>query len=163
MTLSSWSTTNIEKVAEASGPGALRWFQLYVYRDKEVTKNLIQRAEQAGFKAIMITADTQVVGNRLVDSRNDFSLPEHMTLGIFDGTVLASTKGGENDLYNRIVHEQLTWDTVKWVQGLTKMPVVIKGILTAEDALEAVAHGVQGIVVSNHGGRQLDVVPATVS
>ena len=169
MTLSSWSTTSIEDVAQAGGPRGLRWFQLYVYNDKEITKCLIQRAERAGYKALVITVDTPVLGKRIVDARNRFSLPSHLTLANFDDTkVGAGLKALDDDSFllrytQKLIDPGLTWETVRWAQGVTKLPVLVKGVLTAEGALEAVRHGVQGIVVSNHGARQLDGVPATVS
>ena len=168
MTLSSWSTTSMEDVAEAGGTRGLRWFQLYVYNDKELTKALIQRAEHAGYEALVITVDTPVLGKRLADARNRFSLPSHLTLANFDNTKAgASLKAadGESFLFRytqALIDPGLTWETIRWVQGVTKLPVLVKGVLTAEAALEAVQQGVQGIVVSNHGARQLDGVPATV-
>ena len=169
MILSSWSTTSLEEVAKAGGTKGLRWFQLYVYNDKDVTRRLIQRAERAGYKALVVTVDTPVLGKRIVDARNGFNLPPHLTLANFDDTALASklkVKEGDSSLHRytqALIDPGLTWDTIRWVQGLTKLPVLVKGVLTAEDALEAVEHGVKGIVVSNHGARQLDGVPATVS
>ena len=169
MTLSSWSTTSIEDVARAGGPKGLRWFQLYVYNDKEITKSLIQRAERAGYKALVITVDTPVLGKRLVDARNHFNLPSHLTLANFDDTkIAASLKAVDDDSFllrytQKLIDPGLTWETVRWAQGVTKLPVLVKGVLTAEGALEAVKNGVQGIIVSNHGARQLDGVPATVS
>ena len=169
MTLSSWSTTSIEDVAKAGGPTGLRWFQLYVYNDKELTKDLIQRAERAGYKALVITVDTPVLGKRLVDVRNHFSLPPHLTLANFDNTQAGASLNAKDDesflfrYTQKLIDPGLTWETIRWVQGVTRLPVLVKGVLTAEDALEAVEYGVQGIVVSNHGARQLDGVPATVS
>ena len=167
MTLSSWSTSSIEDVAKAGGPKGLRWFQLYVLTDKELTKNHIQRAERAGYKALVITVDTPVVGKRLVEERNHFSLPPHLTLPNFDRSEVGASLKAEDEesshLRYSLIDPGLTWETLRWVQGVTKLPVLVKGVLTAEDALEAVKHGVQGIVVSNHGARQLDGVPATVS
>ena len=171
MMLSSWSTTSIEDVAEASGSGGLRWFQLYVYRDREVTRSLVERAEQAGYKAIVVTVDTPVVGQRLADARNRFSLPPHLHLANFSSTTpqssLASDSTSEGSSLHKYTTEMLdpslTWEGIDWIRGMTRLPVLLKGILTAEDAREALKHDVQGIVVSNHGGRQLDGVPATVS
>ena len=163
MTLSSWSTTSIEEVARAGGPTGLRWFQLYVYSNREVTRNLIQRAERAGYKAVMVTVDTPIVGQKWADLRNNFSLPPHFHLGIFDDTKLGFVQDGRGGLYDELIDSGLTWEDIAWVKSITKLPVLVKGVLTAEGALEAVQNGVQGIVVSNHGARQLDGVPATVS
>lgn len=168
MTLSSWSTTSLEDVASSSGSG-LRWFQLYVYRDKELTRRLVTRAQSAGYKAIVVTVDTPILGRRLADARNRFTLPPHLSLANFKQTETAAklvTGRQESGLFQytaSLIDPSLTWESVRWVQSLTSLPIVIKGILTAEDALEAVKCGVQGIIVSNHGARQLDGVLPTVS
>lgn len=111
----------------------------------------------------MVTVDTPIVGQKWADLRNKFSLPPHLHLGIFDETKLGFVQDGRASLYDELIDSRLTWKDIAWVKGITKLPVLVKGVLTAEDALEAVRHGVQGIVVSNHGGRQLDGTPATVS
>ena len=168
MVLSSWSTISIEEVAEASGSG-LRWFQLYVYRDRQLTKELVLRAERAGYKALVITVDTPIVGKRLVDERNRFDLPKHLTLPNFIDALPRSTvttKEHHSELHQyaaEIMDPSLNWNTIDWLRGVTKLPIILKGILTAEDTEEAIKHNIQGILVSNHGGRQLDGVPATVS
>ncbi len=168
MVLSSWSTTSIEEVAEASGRG-LRWFQLYVYKDRELTRSLVRRAEREGFKAVVLTVDTPVLGTRLADARNKFNLPSHLTLANFTGTqaqsslVVKDEGSGLHHYTLSLIDPKLAWETVDWLCSVTKLPVLLKGILTAEDAREAVRHNIQGIIVSNHGGRQLDGVPATVS
>ena len=152
MMLSSWSTTSIEDVAEASGSG-LRWFQLYIFRDRELTKSLVQRAERAGYKAIVVTVDQQGV-----PKRDAFVPPPYVSfshLGIHSTVVV--------DAVRNILDPSVTWEDIDWIRGLTTLPVLVKGILTAEDARLALNHKVSGIIVSNHGGRQLDGVPATVS
>ena len=114
----------------------------------------------------MITVDTPVLGKRVADARNCFNLPPHLTLANFDNTEAASglkTKDGDSFLFRytqALIDPGLTWETIRWVQGVTKLPILVKGVLTAEGALEALQHGVQGIVVSNHGARQLDGTPA---
>jgi len=168
MILSSWATSSIEDVAQASGNG-LRWFQLYVYRDKTITANLVQRAEQTGYRALVITIDTPILGRRLADCRNAFNLPSHLKLANFSTDVIQSSMGStqsESGLYKytqALIDSKLTWDTIKWVKSITRLPVIVKGVLTAEDAVLAVQHKVDGIMVSNHGARQLDGVLATVS
>ena len=171
MVLSTWSTTSIEEVAQANG-GGLRWFQLYVFKDKSVTMDLVQRAEQAGYKALVITVDSPRVGKRLDDERNKFYLPNHLKLANLNVDVQPEqksfethnqTESGLHKSTQSVIDPKLTWDTIKWVKSLTKLPVIVKGILTGEDAKLAVQHGVDGIIVSNHGGRQLDGVLATVS
>ncbi|XP_028175099.1 hydroxyacid oxidase 1 isoform X2 [Ostrinia furnacalis] len=122
-TLSTIATSSIEEVAEAA-PKAIKWFQLYIYNDREVTKNLVKRAEKAGFKAIALTVDTPLFGLRRADVRNKFTLPPHL--------------------------------------NITKLPIVAKGILRGDDAVKAIKAGCSAILVSNHGARQLDGVPATI-
>ena len=163
MVLSCWSTTSIEEVAEASGSG-LRWCQLYIFRDRQLTKELVLRAEKAGYKALVITLDQPTVGRRLVDERNHFNLPKHLSLANYS----AQSSLKQRDL---VLHEStsamfdpsLDWRAIDWLRGVTNLPIILKGILTAEDTEEAIKHSIQGILVSNHGARQLDGVPATVS
>ena len=168
MVLSSWSTTSIEEVAEVSGSG-LRWFQLCVFRDRQLTKELVLRAERAGYKALVITVDQPINGRRLVDARNCFGLPKHLSLANFSsGQAQTSlvTKEHDSELHQHtsaMMDPSLNWDTIDWLRGVTKLPIILKGILTAEDTEEAIKHNIQGILVSNHGARQLDGVPATVS
>ena len=164
MVLSASSTINIEDVAEASGSG-LRWFQLEIYRDRQLTKELVIRAEAAGYKALVVTVDTPIMGNRLADARNRFNLPKHLSRANFSN-VQAITKESDSDPHqysSDIIDPSSSWKTIDWLRGVTKLPVILKGILTAEDTEEALKHDIQGIVVSNHGARQLDGVPATVS
>nr|XP_033791389.1 hydroxyacid oxidase 1 isoform X1 [Geotrypetes seraphini] len=168
MMLSSWATSSIEQVAEAA-PGGLRWMQLYIYKDREVTRSLVQRAEAAGYRGIFLTVDTPYLGRRLDDVRNKFKLPPHLRMKNFQTADLAfsSKKGyGEDSglavYVAQAIDPSITWDDIEWLKGVTSLPVVAKGILRADDAREAVKHGVDGILVSNHGARQLDGVPATI-
>ncbi|CAI8021632.1 Hydroxyacid oxidase 1 [Geodia barretti] len=153
MVLGSFSTTAMEEVAEAGSPG-LQWLQLYIFRDRELTRSLITQAERVGFKAIVLTVDQPVIGP---DSYKSASLPPHIS---FPDIGLSGPINKEK--VRNLIDSSVTWEEVDWVKGLTKLPVVLKGILTAEDAVEAVRHGVQGIIVSNHGGRQLDGVLASI-
>ena len=168
MILSLWSNISIEEVAESSGSG-LRWFQLYIYKDRQLIKDLVLRAERAGYKALVITIDTPIMGKRLADERNRFDLPKHLSLpNIIDAlprsTVTTKEQVSELHLYaSEIKDTSINWDIIDWLHGITKLPIVLKGILTAKDTEEAIKHNVEGILVSNHGGRQLDGVPATVS
>ncbi|NWU74255.1 HAOX1 oxidase, partial [Onychorhynchus coronatus] len=169
MMLSSWATSSIEEVA-AAAPGGLLWLQLYVYKDREVTEALVRRAERAGYSGIFVTADTPYLGRRVADVRNRFQLPPHLRLKNFSSSDLAFSSGkdfGENSGLAVYVAEAIdpsvNWEDIKWLRGLTSLPIVVKGILRADDAKEALKIGVNGILVSNHGARQLDGVPATVS
>ncbi|XP_053236701.1 2-Hydroxyacid oxidase 1 [Podarcis raffonei] len=168
MMLSSWSTTSIEEVAQEA-PETIRWLQLYIYKDREVTRSLVKRAEKAGYKGIFVTVDTPFLGKRLDDVRNKFQLPPNLRMKNFETNDLAfssETGYGENSGLSVYVAEaidpSINWEDMKWLRGLTSLPIVAKGILRADDAREAVKHGVNGILVSNHGARQLDGVPATV-
>ena len=167
MIVSSWATTSIEDVAQASGSG-LRWFQLYICSDKTLPLKLIQRAEQSGYQALVLTIDTPVEGQKLSCIKNGFHLPGHLKIANFsDDTIKNSMKSPSQsvgaDFYNSVIDSSLTWDIITWIKSITKLPVIVKGVLTGEDALLAVQHGVDGIMVSNHGARQLDGVLATVS
>eukprot|EP00744_Colponema_vietnamica_P009106 GILI01012976.1.p1 GENE.GILI01012976.1~~GILI01012976.1.p1 ORF type:complete len:414 (-),score=101.21 GILI01012976.1:129-1193(-) len=162
--LSSWSTTSLEDVAQAT-PDALRWFQLYVYKDRVVTERLVRRAEAHGYRAILLTVDTPLLGKREPDVRNRFELPPHLTMANFVSEGPKSEGKQESGLalyVASLIDRTLTWEDIKWLQSITKLPIVVKGIITAEDTKIAVEHGVSGIMVSNHGARQLDGVPATI-
>jgi len=170
MTLSSWSTIALEDVAGAA-PGGYRWFQLYVYKDRAVTLDLIKRAEKAGYKALAVTVDTPILGRREADIRNKFSLPAHLTMGNFakaggahaSGTKSAGSSGsGLASYVASLIDRTLTWDDIAWLRTVTNMKIVVKGVLGVDDALASVKAGVDGIWVSNHGARQLDTTPATI-
>lgn len=166
MIVSTWATTSLEDVAIANGKG-LRWFQLYIYRDRPLTHQLVKRAEQAGYRALVLTVDTPELGKRRTDVRNDFNLPPPLTMANFKGLVQSSLPSqAGSGLFNYtkdLISPSVTWDSVNWLRSVTSLPIVLKGILTREDAIIALQHNVQGILVSNHGARQLDGVPATVS
>nr|CAB3492968.1 unnamed protein product [Digitaria exilis] len=150
MTLSSWATSSVEEVA-STGP-RIRFLQLYVHKDRKVVEQLVRTAERAGFKAIALTVDTPRLGRREADIKNRFVLPPHLTLKNFEGLDI-----GKMDKVCDIFSD------VKWLQSITSLPILVKGVITAEDARLAVHAGASGIIVSNHGARQLDYVPATIS
>jgi 4-hydroxymandelate oxidase len=163
--VSTAGTYSLEEVA-AAAPGATRWFQLYCYRDRDVTKWLVERAVAAGYQALCLTVDAPLVGRRERDARNRFGLPPGMTWKNLEGVGLDRMEAGdEGSALVRYISEiwdaSLTWEAIEWLRGLSPLPLVIKGILTAEDARRAVDHGAAGIIVSNHGGRQLDGTLAT--
>jgi (S)-2-hydroxy-acid oxidase len=163
MCLSTMSSRSIEEVAVAADDagGGPRWFQLYVHRDRSVSADLVARAQASGYHAIVVTVDLPIAGLRERDTRNSFGYPD--VFGNFsrpraadaDQRPLAEVIGGFNDA-------SLSWDDLGWLRDLSPLPLVVKGILTAEDAALAVEHGAAGIVVSNHGGRQLDRTPAAI-
>ncbi|XP_015930701.2 2-Hydroxyacid oxidase 1 isoform X1 [Parasteatoda tepidariorum] len=165
MILSTLSTTSMEDVAKAA-PNSKRWFQLYIYNERKVTENLVARAEKAGFSALVVTVDTPVFGHRIADSRNRFALPPHLRLANFDTDLSSLPSSTEESNLNKYVNSlfdpSLTWEDILWLKSITSLPIIVKGVLTAEDAISAVKYGVSGIIVSNHGGRQLDGVPATI-
>lgn len=168
MMLSSWATSTIEDVRSSAGDGLL-WMQLYIYKDRALTLSLVRRAEEAGYKGIFVTVDTPYLGKRRDDVRNRFKLPSHLRMANFASAELAfsSEEGyGEDSglavYVSQAIDPSLCWEHIAWLKAHTHLPVVVKGILRAEDALEAVQFGVDGILVSNHGARQLDGVPATM-
>ena len=168
MVVSAFSSISVEDIAQATD-GGLRWFQLHAVRDMEVNKELILRAEKAGCKAIAITVDTPATGNRTRPiaraklPKGDLAhFPPDYFQAAADLTAELSDQARRiQGINGRLAN--ITWETIDWFRSITKLPILLKGILTAEDALEALKHDIQGIIVSNHGGRQLDGVPATVS
>ena len=163
--LSTLSNTKVEDVvAAASGPV---WFQLYVYKDRKATEALVQRVEAAGCHALVLTVDAPLLGRRERDVKNRFGLPPE--LGVENlhaaGYSPVPSSGGESGLaayFADLLDPALTWDALPWLRSITKLPILVKGIVRADDAVRAVSHGAAGIVVSNHGGRQLDASPATI-
>ncbi|WP_437733414.1 alpha-hydroxy acid oxidase [Sorangium sp. So ce1335] len=163
-TLSMLATTSLEDVAAASdGP---RWFQLYVHKDRGITRALVQRAEAAGYRALMLTVDTPVLGRRLADVRNNFVLPEGLAMANLVGAIPADgveRKGSPLTAYIASRHDaSLTWRDIEWFRSLTRLPVLLKGIVRPDDAVRALDCGAAGVIVSNHGARQLDGAPATI-
>ncbi|XP_027921274.1 peroxisomal (S)-2-hydroxy-acid oxidase-like isoform X2 [Vigna unguiculata] len=165
MTLSSWATSSVEEVA-STGPG-IRFFQLYVFKDRNVVAQLVRRAERAGFKAIALTVDTPILGRREADIKNRFTLPPHLILKNFEGLDLGKLdKTSDSGLASYVagqIDRSLNWKDIKWLQTITSLPILVKGVLTAEDTRIALKAGASGIIVSNHGARQLDYVPATIT
>jgi len=165
MCCSTIASTSIEDIA-ASATGPL-WFQLYIYRDREVTRDLVARAEAAGCRALVLTVDTPHLGRRERDMRGGFTLPSGIGIRNLEryGTADAM-RWAQTSTFTEYVHKLLDaglkWDDVTWLRSITKLPLLIKGLLTAEDAALALEHGASGIVVSNHGGRQLDGAMATI-
>lgn len=153
MCLSTIATTT---PAEVAATGAPRWFQLYVFKDEGVTRDLIAEARDNGFTALLLTVDAPVRGNRERDLRTAFVIPA-------DVRVASIGRGGvtPKEVFDMIT-PSLTWRDLERISAEAGIPLLVKGILTAEDAILACEHGAAGIVVSNHGGRQLDGVSATI-
>lgn len=164
MILSTLSTCAIEDVV-AAAPGRV-WFQLYVYRDRAITEELVARAEAAGTTALVLTVDAAVWGKRERDIHNNFTLPKGLKIRNLAGAgpdALAADSGSNLTAYIQETFKlDLGWDDVDWLCGRTKLPVLIKGVAHPDDARPAADHGVAGVVVSNHGGRQLDTTVATI-
>jgi isopentenyl diphosphate isomerase/L-lactate dehydrogenase-like FMN-dependent dehydrogenase len=146
MCLSTAATVRPAEVA-AAAPGAPRWFQVYVFHERSLTEELIAEAVEHGFSALALTADTPYLGRRERDLRVDFSIPEQLTVA--------------GDIFGQGFHTGLSWRDLEWLAGYG-LPVVLKGVQSAEDARLAVEHGAAAVVVSNHGGRQLDGVAPTI-
>jgi 4-hydroxymandelate oxidase len=166
MCCSTIASTSLEDIA-AAATGPL-WFQLYVYRDREVTRDLVARAEAAGYGALVLTVDTPRLGRRERDIRTGFALPPDVAIRNLERYHQRedSTRWAAGSSFTQYVHDlldaSLTWDTVAWLRSQTRLPVLIKGVLTGVDAAIAVQQGAAGVVVSNHGGRQLDGALATM-
>jgi L-lactate dehydrogenase (cytochrome) len=185
-TLSTLGACSIEEVATASS-GPL-WFQLYVMKDRDVTRRLVERAREAGYKALCLTVDLPVLGQRERDLRNGATIPPKITvrnvvdalrrpgwlrrvwLGpeitfqnfVGSSTALTTEMGTLWQYVNSLNDPSVDWDDLAWFRSLWPGPLAIKGIMTAEDARRAVAEGIEAIVVSNHGGRQLDSLPSAI-
>ncbi|XP_046338058.2 2-Hydroxyacid oxidase 1-like isoform X1 [Haliotis rufescens] len=166
--LSTVSTVSIENIA-AGAPHSVRWFQLYIFKERRLTETLVRRAEAAGFSALVLTVDTPVAGRRLATMKEGFKFPDHLRLpnidasdGIFESLRTEAANVPYLEIIGRQMDPSITWNDVKWLLKFTRLPVIVKGVLTAEDSREAVSQGVSAIWVSNHGGRQLDGVPASL-
>jgi 4-hydroxymandelate oxidase len=163
---STLSSAPIEEIAAAGGPV---WFQLYWLRDRSMVGDLLDRADAAGCTALMVTVDVPILGRRLRDVRNAFALPPHV--------VAANLPGGRDDLAHTgtpgvsavaahtgaVFAPTLSWADLDWLRGRTTLPLLVKGILDPRDADRAAQVGADAVVVSNHGGRQLDGAPATAT
>jgi 4-hydroxymandelate oxidase len=160
--LSSLSNTSMESVfAEAVSP---RWFQLYIYKDKAITLELVKRAETADAEAIVLTVDAPGLGTRERDSRNSFRLPDGLAvenLAPLGKGKIPQVRGSGLAAYVRENFKyDLGFDDLEWLCHSTRLPVVVKGVCRGDDSRRAVEHGAKALVVSNHGGRQLDTAPA---
>lgn len=175
--LSTMGTTSIEDVA-AAGPLARTWFQLYVWKDRSRAEDLVARAKAAGFEALILTVDVPVAGARLRDSRNGFSFPPQLSLQTFlDGAThpnwwidflttptykfasLDSWDGTIGELLDELFDPSMTMADLEWLRSIWDGPLVVKGIQTLADAKRMSAAGADAVVLSNHGGRQLDRAP----
>ncbi|ESQ48575.1 hypothetical protein EUTSA_v10020996mg [Eutrema salsugineum] len=162
MIVSYMASCTIEEVA--SSCNAVRFLQIYVYKRRDVTAQMVKRAEKAGFKAIVLTVDVPKLGRREADIKNKMISPQLKNFeGLFETEVRPSEGSGVEAFASRAFDASLNWKDIEWLRSITKLPILVKGILTREDALKAVEAGVEGLVVSNHGARQLDYTPATIT
>ena len=169
MVLSTQSSIALETIAAAAIPESARgpfWFQLYLQHDRGFTLELVQRAEQAGFEALVLTVDAPTHGARDRERRADFQLPPGVSAVHLAGLAplpSVALQPGQSALFDGLLAHAPTWDDVAWLQSQTRLPVLLKGILHPADARQAAALGLAGIIVSNHGGRTLDTAPATAA
>ncbi|MFJ2469796.1 alpha-hydroxy acid oxidase [Glutamicibacter sp. NPDC087583] len=175
--LSTMGTRSIEEVAEAA-PEGRKWFQLYLWKDREKSRALVERAAAAGYDTLLVTVDTPVAGQRHRDTRNGMKIPPELTVKtVLDASYrpewwynflttdslkfasLSDTSADLPTIINSMFDSSLDFEDLKWIRELWKGQLFVKGVLTSEDAAQAQAAGADGLVVSNHGGRQLDRAP----
>jgi len=157
MVVSSFSNTSLEDVA-AAAKGPL-WFQLYAQTDRGFTRELVQRAEAGGYRALCLTVDTPITGTRYRERRADVKLGSLPNLTGYKG---AEFRTGSLEIFSSVLDPALSWKDVEWLRSFAKIPLLVKGVMNPEDADRAVKAGIDGIIVSNHGGRNLDTLPATI-
>ena len=167
MVLSTQANTPLEQVAAfmLSEPthGPL-WFQLYLLPDRDFVRDLVRRVEEAGFEALVLTVDAPVQGPRDRERRAGYRRPAHLQAVNLTGRVVPPLKplqNGQSKLFDDLMTHAPTWDDVAWLRSITRLPVLLKGVTHPLDARQALDSGVQGLIVSNHGGRTLDTMPAT--
>jgi len=165
LVISTFTTTSIDEIARNTRQPI--WFQLYVQRDREFTKDMVQRAVASGCKAVCITADTPVLGNRY--GQLSFGLPKGMECVHLRGSrapgaaqVTQVHKTQRANIYDTLFDPSFNWNDLEWLRSVAGVPVLVKGVLSAADGKLAVSRGADGVIVSNHGGRNLDTVPATI-
>jgi 4-hydroxymandelate oxidase len=164
--VSMMANVSLEEIRAAT-PKAPMWFQLYVYRDRGVTRSLVERAQAAGYDALQVTVDLPVLGRREHDVRNRFGLPADLRIANLEREGLGELNpvegdSGVNAYTRRMLDPSLTWKDLEWLKSLTRLPILVKGVVRGDDAVRALEAGADGVVVSNHGGRQLDTSPATI-
>jgi 4-hydroxymandelate oxidase len=162
--VSSFATTSIEQIAAVAD--APLWFQLYAQPDRGFTKDMAQRAEAAGCRAICVTVDTPVAGARNREVRAGFELPPGIELPHLEGLARGDSSYGHRprhrEIFSSVLDPTLTWKDVAWLRSFTRVPLLLKGLLNPDDAERGVQEGAAGLIVSNHGARNLDTLPATI-
>jgi isopentenyl diphosphate isomerase/L-lactate dehydrogenase-like FMN-dependent dehydrogenase len=160
MVLSTLATSTPADVA-AAAPGSPRWFQLYCFKDRGITRGLIEQAAAAGFEALVLTVDAPRLGRRERDLQTEFVIPADVTVPSFAAAAGGSVAGTPADMFS-LMDGTIGWTDLERLAAEANLPLLVKGVVTAEDARLACEHGAAGIVVSNHGGRQLDGACATL-
>ena len=163
LVVSTVATTALDEVARATA--APKWFQIYCQTDRAHTLERMRLAEASGYEAFVLTVDTPVLGARNREKRTAFHLPEPLRMANFPASLGSYTPNQHHDphgIYNPFLDPSLGWKDVDWMREHSNLPLLLKGVLAPEDARLAVEHGAAGVIVSNHGGRNLDTVPATL-
>ncbi len=162
MTVSTSSSVSLEDI-RASSPDTKLWFQLYLFRDVEASLEVLRRAEAIGVKALVLTVDTPILGRRERDIRQGFHLPDGIQMANFKTDLPKSEGSSLNAHTHQNFKMNLSYADLAWLRNQTDLPILVKGICHPEDAIKSLEYGANGIWVSNHGGRQLDTSPATIS
>jgi (S)-2-hydroxy-acid oxidase len=160
MVLSSMATCTVEDVSTAAD--CPKWFQVYLNPDREITRGIAERVRASGFKALCLTVDTPYLGRRERDLYNKLEFPAEIVPANFRHIPYQARGSALAGQAATLMDPSMSWKELEWLREISEMPVLVKGVLTPEDAVLAVEHGCAGIVVSNHGGRQLDGVPAPI-
>lgn len=169
LVLSSQASVPLEMVAQAIGGDAGRgplWFQLYIQHDRDFTLDLVRRAECAGYEALVVTVDAPATGARDRERRAGFAVPPGIDAVNLRGLApwpAPALQAGQSAMFDGLLHQAPTWRDIAWLRDATPLPIVLKGILHEDDARLARDHGVQGLIVSNHGGRTLDTAVPTAA
>ncbi len=169
LVLSTQASMRLEDIAQAIAADPLRgplWFQLYWQHDRGFTRELVRRAEQAGYEALVVTADAPTSGARDRERRAGFRLPAGISAVNLAGLRAPAPRplqSGQSALFDGLLTAAPTWSDMEWLRSQTRLPVLVKGVLHPDDARQAAALGLSGVVVSNHGGRTLDTTPASAA
>ncbi|XP_077489423.1 L-lactate oxidase-like [Amblyomma americanum] len=164
MIVSCMSTVSLEDI-RARVPDSMLWQQMYIFRNRSITESLVRRAAAQMFSAIVVTVDSPVPGQAISLSKNKFRLPQGLRFANLEASLPGSSftlEPTSRNFVGNLLSPTATWDDIRWLQRLSSLPIVVKGILTAEAALKALECGAAAVFVSNHGGRQLDGVPASI-
>lgn len=161
MIVSSMSSIALEDVAAGSGNESL-WFQTYVFRDRDVTMGLVRRAEESGYRAVVVTVGCPVAGKRDRNLRNNFTLPHGVSAANFGKLAAVSHNNPIHSVAGAELDPSVTWQDIEWLRRRTALPVLLKGITNPLDVAPALELGISGLILSNHGGRQLDTTRSTI-